>query len=91
MVGDPLGGEEETIRSPFNGIVIGRSNLPLAHEGGRTLFNVAAFKSVARVETGVETFAVYARRRAARVRCLLDAATASNRAGAYYRLPKDGI
>ena len=57
VVGDPLGGEEETIRSPFNGIVIGRSNLPLAHEGD-ALFNVAAFKSVARVETGVETFAV---------------------------------
>lgn len=56
VVGDPLGGEEETIRSPFNGIVIGRSNLPLAHEGD-ALFNVAAFKSVARAETGVETFA----------------------------------
>lgn len=56
VVGDPLGGEEETIRSPFNGIVIGRSNLPLAHEGD-ALFNVAAFKSVARAEPGVESFA----------------------------------
>jgi hypothetical protein len=33
-----------------------RSNLPLAHEGD-ALFNVAAFKSVARAETKVEQFA----------------------------------
>ena len=56
VVGDPLGGEEETIAPPFDGIVIGRSNLPLAHEGD-ALFNVAAFKSVARAEPGVESFA----------------------------------
>jgi uncharacterized protein len=56
VVGDPLGGEEENILSPIDGIVIGRSNLPLAHEGD-ALFNVAAFKSVSAAETRVENFA----------------------------------
>jgi predicted deacylase len=56
VVGDPLGGEEETIRSPLDGIVIGRSNLPLAHEGD-ALFNVAAFKNIASAETRVDDFA----------------------------------
>tara|TARA_R110002049_G_scaffold54869_23_gene152427 strand:+ start:12114 stop:13124 length:1011 start_codon:yes stop_codon:yes gene_type:complete len=56
VVGDPLGDEEETIPAPFDGIVIGRNNLPLAHEGD-ALFNIAAFKSVSKAETKVETFA----------------------------------
>jgi hypothetical protein len=56
IVGDPLGDEEEIIKTPIDGIVIGRSNLPLAYEGD-ALFNVAAFKSVARAETKVESFA----------------------------------
>lgn len=56
MVGDPLGEEEARVVAPFDGIVIGRSNLPLAHEGD-ALFNVAAFKSVSRAETKVEEFA----------------------------------
>ena len=56
VVGDPLGEAETKITAPFDGIVIGRSNLPLAHEGD-ALFNVAAFKSVRRAETKVEEFA----------------------------------
>ena len=56
IVGDPLGEAREEVIAPFAGIVIGRSNLPLAHEGD-ALFNVAAFKSVARAETKVEEFA----------------------------------
>ena len=55
-VGDPLGEDQEKVYAPYDGIVIGRSNLPLAHEGD-ALFNVAAFKSVARAETKVEQFA----------------------------------
>lgn len=55
-VGDPLGEDQEKVYAPFDGIVIGCSNLPLAHEGD-ALFNVAAFKSVARAETKVEQFA----------------------------------
>ncbi len=55
-ISDPLGAVEEHIESPLDGIVIGRSNLPLAHEGD-ALFHLAAFKSVPRAESLVETFA----------------------------------
>jgi predicted deacylase len=56
LIGDPLGDEVMPVEAPFDGIVIGRSNLPLAHEGD-ALFNVAAFTSVARVEDKLEAFA----------------------------------
>lgn len=55
-VSDPLGDSEDIVAAPFDGIVIGRSNLPLAHEGD-ALFNVAAFRSVAKAEGLVEDFA----------------------------------
>ena len=54
-VSDPLGDAEEIMVAPFDGIVIGCSNLPLAHEGD-ALFNVAAFKSISRAEDMVEEF-----------------------------------
>ena len=56
VVGDPLGDAEEAVLAPFDGIVIGRSNLPLAHEGD-ALFNLAAFKSVSRAEVKIGKFA----------------------------------
>jgi predicted deacylase len=55
-VSDPLGDEEQNVIAPFDGIVIGRSELPLAHEGD-ALVHVAAFKNVAVAESRVETFA----------------------------------
>lgn len=55
MVSDPLGAAEEDVAAPFDGIVIGRSNLPLAYEG-EALFNLAAFKSVSDAESLVEEF-----------------------------------
>jgi predicted deacylase len=55
VVGNPLGDDESRVSAPFDGIVIGRSNLPLAHEGD-ALFNIAAFKSVAKAEDKVEEF-----------------------------------
>ncbi|MEM1264051.1 MAG: succinylglutamate desuccinylase/aspartoacylase family protein [Pseudomonadota bacterium] len=54
-VGDPLGNEAHDIVAPVNAIVIGRSNLPLAHEGD-ALFNLAEFDSVTRAEDKVEQF-----------------------------------
>jgi len=54
-ISDPLGDEEDNAIAPFDGIVIGRSNLPLAHEGD-ALFNLAAFESVSKVEGLVEEF-----------------------------------
>lgn len=56
VVSDPLGANEEEVQARFDGIVIGRTNLPLAHEGD-ALFNIAAFKSVERAEDLVEQFA----------------------------------
>lgn len=55
-ISDPLGRREEDVPARFDGIVIGRSNLPLALEGD-ALFNVAAFHSVERAEDSVEEFA----------------------------------
>jgi hypothetical protein len=55
-ISDPLGRREEDVPARFDGIVIGRSNLPLALEGD-ALFNVAAFQSVERAEDLVEEFA----------------------------------
>ena len=54
-INDPLGDSTENMVAPFDGIVIGRSNLPLAHEGD-ALFNIAAFSSVSRAEDLVEEF-----------------------------------
>ena len=56
VISDPLGDSEDEVVAPFDGIVIGRTNLPLAHEG-EALFNVAAFKSVSTAESRVEQFA----------------------------------
>lgn len=56
MISDPLGDEQEPVLAPFDGIVIGRSNLPLAHEGD-ALLHVAEFRSVPRAEDQVERFA----------------------------------
>lgn len=56
IISDPLGSREEPVQSRFDGIVIGRSNLPLAHEGD-ALFNIAGFHSVERAEGLLEQFA----------------------------------
>mgnify|MGYP001570375830 CR=1 FL=1 len=55
-ISDPLGEEEEDVVSPFDGIVIGRITLPLAHEGD-ALFNLSSFASVPKAADAVETFA----------------------------------
>lgn len=56
IMGDPVGDEETPVMAPFDGIVIGHSKLPLAHEGD-ALFHLAAFESVSRAENRVEEFA----------------------------------
>lgn len=55
LISSPLGDEESDVAAPFDGIVIGKSNLPLTHEGD-ALFNLAAFKSIPRAENLVESF-----------------------------------
>lgn len=54
-ISDPLGADENVLKAPFDGIVIGRSNLPLAYEG-EALFNIASFKDVQEVRGLVEVF-----------------------------------
>lgn len=55
-ISSPLGDDQEDVIAPFDGIVIGRSNLPLAHEGD-ALFNLSSFKDVPKAGDVVETFA----------------------------------
>jgi len=54
-IGDPLGHREDAVLAPFDGIVIGRSNLPLAHEGD-ALFHLGSFRDVPKAEDVVESF-----------------------------------
>jgi predicted deacylase len=56
LISNPVGDAEAAVLAPFDGIVIGQSNLPLAHEGD-ALFNLGAFSSIPRVENLVEDFA----------------------------------
>jgi hypothetical protein len=56
MVADPLGSSEVPMTAPNDGIVIGRTNLPLVYEGDAT-FHIALYgRNVAAVERGVEQF-----------------------------------
>lgn len=55
IISDPLGDRQESVPATHSGIVIGRSNLPLAHEGD-ALFNVATFEKVTEAEEAVEEF-----------------------------------
>ena len=55
IVADPLGVDETIIESPREGIVIGRSELPLVNEGD-ALFHVASFDHPAEVSAVVDEF-----------------------------------
>ena len=56
MVADPLGTTETPIVAPNNGVVIGRTNLPLVYEGDAT-FHIAQYgRKVNTVEKHVEKF-----------------------------------
>jgi predicted deacylase len=54
-IGDPFGEREAVATASFSGLVIGCSNLPLAHEGD-ALFHVAAFDKLSVAENTVEEF-----------------------------------
>ena len=56
MVSDPLGAAETAILAPSDGVVIGRTNLPLVYEGDAT-FHIAEYgRRVGTVEKHVERF-----------------------------------
>ena len=48
VVSDPLGETDTDIRSPVDGVIVGRTNLPLAHEGD-ALFHIGLTREVEQV------------------------------------------
>ena len=48
MIADPFGEAQSKVIAPFGGIVIGRTNLPLVHQG-EALFHIARFEDVKEV------------------------------------------
>lgn len=55
VVADPFGGAETEIRAPASGIVIGRTNLPLVHQG-EAVFHIARFEDTREVQEQLEAF-----------------------------------
>jgi uncharacterized protein len=55
LIVDPYGEMELEVRSPVNGIIIGRNNIPVVNEG-EALFHVAKFDTVKDAEKTVEQF-----------------------------------
>jgi predicted deacylase len=55
VVSDPFGERETQITSMFDGIIIGRTNLPLVNEGD-ALFHIARFRGVGKAAERVEEF-----------------------------------
>ena len=54
-IADPFGAAGEQIESPASGIVVGRLNLPLVHEGD-AVFHIARFEDAPAAESVVEAF-----------------------------------
>ena len=55
VIADPFGQKEIQLISPFSGIVIGRTNIPLVNEG-EALYHIARFEDVKDVEAKVDDF-----------------------------------
>jgi hypothetical protein len=55
MIADPFGETEVAVTSSYNGIVIGRTNLPLVNEGD-ALFHIARFERVIEAAHKVDEF-----------------------------------
>jgi predicted deacylase len=55
VVADPFGEREMQIVSPYSGIVIGRTNIPLVNEGD-ALYHIARFEDIKEVEAKVDEF-----------------------------------
>jgi len=54
-VSDPYGGNEAAIMAPGTGIIIGRTNLPLVHEGDAVV-HLAKFRNAANASDAVDIF-----------------------------------
>ena len=54
-VSDPFGASEIAVRSPVNGMIIGKTTLPLVHEG-EAIFHIARFEALSDAEAVLESF-----------------------------------
>ena len=54
-INDPLGDQLCEVSSPLDGIVIGKTNLPLVF-AGEAVFNIAAYESPDRVSDHIEAY-----------------------------------
>jgi predicted deacylase len=54
-ISDPFGEDEERVTAPVEGIIIGRTNIPLVNEG-EALFHIARFENAGEVGDHVEEF-----------------------------------
>jgi predicted deacylase len=55
VISDPFGSAEEEVISPMEGLIVGRTNIPLVNEG-EALFHIASFKDSETVYGHVEEF-----------------------------------
>lgn len=55
VIADPFGAQEQSALAPFDGIVIGNTNLPLVNEG-EALFHIARMKSPAATAEKIEQY-----------------------------------
>jgi predicted deacylase len=55
IVADPFGEREVDVSSTASGIIVGRTNIPLVHEGD-ALFHIARFEQPRAAEAAVEQF-----------------------------------
>jgi predicted deacylase len=55
LIANPFGDNEFEVRATYGGIIIGRANIPLVHEG-EALFHIARFGDVREVAQHVESF-----------------------------------
>jgi predicted deacylase len=55
FVSDPFGTSEIEVTSPVNGMIIGKTTLPLVHEG-EAIFHIARFDALGNAEAVLETF-----------------------------------
>jgi len=55
LIGDPFGEHEESVLSPAAGIIIGRTKVPLVHEG-EAVFHIAKFDRPSAAAASIENF-----------------------------------
>jgi predicted deacylase len=55
VIASPFGDQEFEVKSPYSGIIIGRTNLPLTNEGD-ALFHIARIHGVRTAEENLENF-----------------------------------